>query len=337
MAGTMRVLQGGLEPKSGRSALEAAFDHFRLERQGNLVSPATLENYDFMVRPFLSWLAVQHPEVRGFPELTVPVVRAYRAELATRCRKDGQPLEPATIFDAHRAIGTFFRWARAEGYEVDPRLLELARPKVPKKEPTLFHISRLREVLEACNPDVPQEALAVRILIGSGVRASELCGLAVSAPDGLSDLILDSMDRGRVELRVRWDAGAKGRKSRRVPVTPKLAAAIKRYEARQRLDGKTGALLVNQLGRPYKRYGIDAIMDRLERRVGFRVHAHAFRHTFATVATQLGWNFERLRAAMGHEEYSTLQRYVRLATEIDLGPRADWTDLIAANPALEWL
>jgi hypothetical protein len=55
------------------------------------------------------------------------------------------------------------------------------------------------------------------------------------------------------------------------------------------------------------------------------------------VATQLGWNFERLRAAMGHEEYSTLQRYVRLATEIDLGPRADWTDLIAANPALEWL
>ena len=46
MAGTMRVLQGGLEPKSGRSALEAAFDHFRLERQGNLVSPATLDRFD---------------------------------------------------------------------------------------------------------------------------------------------------------------------------------------------------------------------------------------------------------------------------------------------------
>lgn len=41
-------------------------------------------------------------------------------------------------------------------------------------------------------------------------------------------------------------------------------------------------------------------MDRLQRRVGFRVHAHAFRHTYATVATKLGWNFEHLRAAMGH-------------------------------------
>ena len=70
------------------------------------------------------------------------------------------------------------------------------------------------------------------------------------------------------------------------------------------------------------------------RRVGFRVHAHAFRHTFATVATQLGWNFERLRAAMGHADYNVLQRYVRLATERDLGLRREWTDLIVENPAL---
>jgi hypothetical protein len=27
-----------------------------------------------------------------------------------------------------------------------------------------------------------------------------------------------------------------------------------------------------------------------------------------------------------------LQRYVRLATERDLGPRADWVDLVANNP-----
>jgi hypothetical protein len=33
------------------------------------------------------------------------------------------------------------------------------------------------------------------------------------------------------------------------------------------------------------------------------------------VATQIGWNFERLRAAMGHSDYGVLQRYVRLATD----------------------
>jgi len=77
-------------------------------------------------------------------------------------------------------------------------------------------------------------------------------------------------------------------------------------------------------------------MDRFTHRVGFRVHAHAFRHTFATVAAKKGWNFEHLRAAMGHSDYGMLQRYVRLASERDLGSRADWLELIPSNPSSEW-
>jgi hypothetical protein len=57
---------------------------------------------------------------------------------------------------------------------------------------------------------------------------------------------------------------------------------------------------------------------------------------FEAVATKLGWNFEHLRAGMGHSEYGMLQRYVRLATERDLGWRKDWLDFIVANPALDW-
>jgi integrase len=146
----------------------------------------------------------------------------------------------------------------------------------------------------------------------------------------------DSLGTGRVELRVRWNAGAKGRKSRRVPITPKLAAAIKRYEARHRRETDLPQLLINAAGRPYQGPGIKSMMDRLTERTGFRIHAHAFRHTFATVAAKMGWNFEHLRAAMGHSDYGMLQRYVRLATERDLGSRADWIELIASNPAMEW-
>jgi len=52
------------------------------------------------------------------------------------------------------------------------------------------------------------EDLIVRLLVGSGIRRAEVCGLAVNAPDGLPDLMVDSMQRGRVELRVRWDGSA---------------------------------------------------------------------------------------------------------------------------------
>jgi len=50
----------------------------------------------------------------------VGLVRAYRAELAARPgKKHGRPLQARTIFDSHRALLTFFRWARAEGYPVE--------------------------------------------------------------------------------------------------------------------------------------------------------------------------------------------------------------------------
>jgi len=330
----MRVLQG-TAARACPNAIEAAYDHFRVDRQGNLASVNTLDHYHYLVGPFFGWLREERPDVERFEDLDVNVVREYRLALARRIsERTGRPLEPATILDAHRLLITFLRWADGEEYPVDQRILRLKAPKVPDKEPTLYHLTQVRKILAACNARRPQEELTVRILIGSGVRESEVCGLAVRGPDGLSDVMLDSLSHGRVELRVRWDAGAKGKKSRRVPITPKLASAIKRYEGRHRRMSDHPALIISERGGPYTRFGIDGMMDRLEAVVGFRVHAHGFRHTFATVATKLGWNFEHLRAAMGHATYAMLQRYVRLAAERDLGPLKQWSEFIVVNPAL---
>ena len=68
---------------------------------------------------------------------------------------------------------------------------------------------------------------------------SELYGLALRGPDGLPDLMLDSSERGRAELRVRSDGGAKGAKTRRVPITPRLAAAVKRYASLRRPESES--------------------------------------------------------------------------------------------------
>ena len=286
--------------KRRRTPLEDVYQLFRLEKQGNRVSAATLKGYEFHVGGLLRWLERERPDVRRPEDLTVDILRTYRAEQATRLSVRGKPLTAETLQGSHGHIRAFLHWSENEGYALDPRVLKLPRIRVPAKEPTVFHMTQLRQILAACNPAAPQQEMVVRILVGSGVRVSELCGLAVEAPDGLSDVMLDSLDRGRAELRIRGEAGAKGHKSRRVPINTKLAAAIKRYEARHRPDGSPPALLVNLRGATYHRPGIDTLLDRLQLRVGFRVHAHAFRHTFATVATQLGWNFERLRAAMGH-------------------------------------
>jgi integrase len=218
----MQAVRGGRgHPPRRQNAIEAAYDHFRLDRQGSLVSANTLGHYDFFLPPFLDWLREAHSHVERFEDLDVAVVRHYRAGLVSHTsQRTGRRLEPSTILDAHRLMATFLRWAADEGYPVDGRILKLKAPKVPLKEPTLYHITQFRAILAACDPKRRQEELAVRIWWGGSVRASELCGLAMQGPDGLPDLMLDSLERGHVELRVRWDGGAKGLKSRRVPITP---------------------------------------------------------------------------------------------------------------------
>jgi integrase len=110
--------------------------------------------------------------VRRLEDLDVVVVRQYRAEMAERPGLHGKTLTPETLSGADRSIRTFFRWAVAEGYPVAPRILQMPKVRVPWKEPTLFHINQLRSILAACHPQRPQEALAVRILVGAGVTLS---------------------------------------------------------------------------------------------------------------------------------------------------------------------
>ncbi|HEX6348403.1 MAG TPA: tyrosine-type recombinase/integrase [Candidatus Dormibacteraeota bacterium] len=321
-----------MAPSSGPSQLRDAYDLFRLEKQGSLLSHWTLDYYELHLGRFFRWLEGRDPAVRRFADLDADTLRRFRAELAITPHRFGGQFQPSTLHCSHRAVRAFLRWADLEGYPVDLRLLRMPGPRVPQKEVSVYHVAQLRKMLSACGS--PVEETALRILIGSGVRLSELFGLALKGPDGLPDLMIDSLDRGHAELRVRWDAGAKGKKARRVPITPGLAAHIRRYGARQRPETESTALLINRYSKPFKKGGIDAMMDRLKRSVGFRVHAHAFRHTFATVATQMGWNFERLRAAMGHSDYGILQRYVRLSAERDLGSRKDWEEFIVGDPTL---
>jgi hypothetical protein len=113
MGPKMRVLEGGWE--RGRSSLEAAYDHYRLELRGNLVSKNTLEHYDYLVRPLFDWLDLERPYARSFESVGMEVVRAYRAAVTERQRRDGRPLQPRTLLDSHKALLTLFGCRLAAG------------------------------------------------------------------------------------------------------------------------------------------------------------------------------------------------------------------------------
>jgi len=65
-------------------------------------------------------------------------------------------------------------------------------------------------------------------------------------------------------------------------------------------------------GRPVRVGTVTDLFRRLQVRLGFKVHAHRFRHTFATEYLRRGGEFERLRRILGHASYVMVMRYVHL-------------------------
>jgi hypothetical protein len=104
----IRVLPGDVSnPARRQPPLAAGYEHFRLERQGALLSAKTLDYYDGMVLPFFKWLDAEG--VRRFDHLDVSHVRLYRAQLAVRPGRWGRTLAPKTLLESHRAILCFSR------------------------------------------------------------------------------------------------------------------------------------------------------------------------------------------------------------------------------------
>src|SRR5258708_18558345 len=84
MRTTVRVIQGRLaESEPHRtSAIEAAYQHFRLDKQGSLVSPKTLQHYEWTIRPFLRWLDEEHPEGLRVEQISVEMGLQYLVDVS---------------------------------------------------------------------------------------------------------------------------------------------------------------------------------------------------------------------------------------------------------------
>ncbi len=106
----MRVLEGIASRRP--TALEEAYQVFRLERQGNFVAPRTLEFYDRRVGELIAWLHSEAPTVERAEDVGVNHLRAFRAFMTERRRRDGQPLQ-ARISTRRTARFTRFSHGRS--------------------------------------------------------------------------------------------------------------------------------------------------------------------------------------------------------------------------------
>ncbi len=251
-------------------------------------SPRTLhwyaQKFDFYLR--------QPGAATQLPELTASELRRFLAECQDR------QLSENTVRGFFQVIRAFANWGVREGYAVDSSVLRVRAPKVALKEMQTYSPQQLEPIFTAAKAG--WQRMAVQVLLGTGMRISELCDLQL---DDIED------DGSQAFLKIRRGKGAK---FRRVPATQRLRREIIRYVNRQRPDVKGGQLLLKPDGSTLQVLTVTNMLGRMGTKLGFPVHAHRFRHTFATEYLRRGGEMERLRRILGHTSYVMVMRYVHL-------------------------
>lgn len=275
--------------------------------------------------------------IKNLDELTRPVVVKFLGDLRAGTLPDSRKAgSDAYVANHWRHLVGFLKWCVRRGYPVDPTLFDqdpftgrthfsLPEPKVDEQNIKYFTDEEIANIRMAAQSMGPREALAVEMLLRTGIRLSECLNLNCDDVLG-GNLRVESWERGGA-LRLNR---TKKRKLRFPPLPTAVRNQIDSYVKRYRPASESDRLwLRKDNGQPLSKDGFEQMLDRIHKRAGVTGRAHRYRHTFATAWLRRNpGQIEKLREIMGHESYQMLRRYARLAAQ-DLSRNIDEEDPFA--------
>lgn len=254
-------------------------------------SERTIQTYCEAVRLLGDFLAV-----RGMPTGVANIrrehVESFIADILARWK-------PATASNRFRALQQFFAWLIEEEEIADSPMQHMKRPIVPEHPPAVLTDDQLKQLLKACEGKTladRRDVAIIRLLMDTGMRRSEIAGLAV-----------DDID---FELNTALVLG-KGRRHRACPFGRKTAVAIDRYlrERAKHRDAILPNLWLGRLG-PMTHDGVyQVVRDRAVAAGLGPIHPHQLRHTFAHEWMKAGGAEGDLMRLAGWRSRDMLARY----------------------------
>jgi integrase/recombinase XerD len=282
--------------------LSQFLDYLRVERAA---AENTIVTYSRHLKRFFGFLEIHG---KGPKSTTRDDVRAYLASLYAA------GLSGSGVAHRYAVVRSFYRFMRYSGVLQAMPTRGIRTPKfhavlvehIPDPDVTkmLAHLAGLSE-----SPIVLRNRAMIQMFYDCGLRVSELRSLR-----------LVDMQLSLSTLRVI----GKGDKQRLLPVSPRLAEALRAYLERGRpsLMGdrpEHGIVFVNArqpggaAGGTLSRMGIFRIVRQLGRDVlGRDIHPHQLRHSFGSTLIEHGADPRNVQALMGHADIETTMRYVHV-------------------------
>ena len=256
------------------------------------LAPRTIKSYEGSAWEFA--IACADPKA---DEITQAMLEEYFEALMKRT-------SASNAATSYRRLQQLFRWLLEEGEINDSPMRRMSPPQVPEVPIPIVGPTDIKALLAACEGtrfEDRRDAAIVRVLLDTGIRASELVGLEV-----------DDID---------WDYNVltvlgKGRKPRSVPFGTKTSEALDRYlrARRQHIYADLPDLWIGAK-HAITASGVTQMIERRCARAGIDpIGLHRFRHTAAHEWLAAGGQEGDLEMLMGWAKSSGMtRRYGRSA------------------------
>jgi integrase/recombinase XerD len=251
-------------------------------------------------RELLQYFTVQHAsQLRGW-EAT---------ELADYVARRGRRWKPGSGQQLASSVRSFLRFLLFKG--VVRRDLATAIPSFANWRlsslPAVVERAKLERLLAAVDPATPigmRDRGALLCMIDLGLRASDVAAITA-----------DGVDLPGNALRL---SHAKERRMTELPMTKRLALALRRYLREGRPPSASGVLFVIHrapIGQPLKPIGIRGIVVRYAARAGMSElirGTHIIRHSVASSMINAGASIKDIADLLGHRSIDTTAIYAKV-------------------------
>jgi site-specific recombinase XerD len=275
-------------------ALSSLIDLYLLRCQVEGKSPNTLKAYAWTLRRFVE-VARQEGFAGPVRQITPAHLYSYLGRFSN--------LSAESRHRYHREVSFFFSWLESMGYVERSAFAQIKKVKLPQRIIQPFSQDDVRKLLDLCDgsPVGRRDRALLLVMLDTGVRVSELVQLHLADVD---------LEMGRIRV-----LHGKGNKQRVVAFGEGCKDGLLSYlEARGYEPGPLFAAVTGhrrlQLGVGLQPNGVKQMLRRLGRSAGLpKVHAHRFRHTFATWAIEQHARELDVQYLLGHSTPDMVRRY----------------------------